>query len=221
MVPPFLAYHGVFTNDLNAVKEAARQCVLYRDVLSTEMGVWKHIVNAQEGANDLKDDPGLWSTSNGWAAAGMARVLATMRKSSFTAETADEQDSLLEITRRILDGVMTLDIDSSGLLRNYLDDRMWWGEVSGTALLAATVFRMDVLEPGVFGATYTDWAKRKMEVVSRCIDEETGIVRPVVNPLEEGQEKPLEGPSPEGQAFVVLMFAAWRDWDEHVSQGSY
>ncbi|KAF2132670.1 Six-hairpin glycosidase [Dothidotthia symphoricarpi CBS 119687] len=213
MVPPFLAFYGVFTDDVDTIREAVRQCELYRDVLSTATRAWKHIVNAQDGAEGLKDDSGLWSTSNGWVAAGMARVLATLQKSRFAGETADEQASLLKMIQQILDGVMVFDTDSSGLLRNYLDDETWWGEVSGTALLAATTFRMAVLKPGIFGTTYTNWAVRKMEVVSCCIDETTGIAQPFVNPLKEGQKTPLEGVSPEGQAFVVLMFAAWRDWN--------
>lgn len=212
MVPPFLAYYGIHTDDLEMVKQAVRQCELYCDVLCTERGILKHIVNAKNGSEEVKNDPGSWSTSNGWAAAGMARVLATMRKSQFAEETAHEQTLLLKSIQQILDGVMALDTDTSGLLRNYLDDDIWWGEVSGTALLTATTFRMAVMEPDVFGTTYTNWAMRKMEVVSRCIDVKTGVVRPVVNPLKERQEMPLKGVSPEGQAFVVLMFAAWKDW---------
>jgi hypothetical protein len=70
-----------------------------------------------------------------------------------------------------------------------------------------------VLEPGVFEQRYTDWAMVKLEAVGRHIDEATGIAAPVVNSLNEGQRTPLEGVNPEGQAFVVLLYAAWRDWD--------
>jgi hypothetical protein len=56
------------------------------------------------------------------------------------------------------------------------------------------------------------WACRKMEVVKGCVSDETGIVGPVVNPTRDEQRSPLEGVSPEAQAFVALLVAAWRDW---------
>ena len=212
MVPPFLAYYGVFTNDLGLVKEAVRQCELYCDVLGTAKGGWKHIVNAEGSDPDLKVDPGLWSTSNGWAAAGMARVLSSMRGSAFADETKDEQKSLVNMTKDILVGATSFDTDNTGLLRNYLDHDTWFPETSGTALLAATAFRMATLEPATFGETYASWALRKLNAVKQCIDENSGLVSPVVNPLKESQRTPLDGVSPEGQAFVVLLYVAWRDW---------
>ncbi|KAI4609705.1 hypothetical protein J4E80_008350 [Alternaria sp. BMP 0032] len=211
MVPPALAYHGVFTSDIGMVKESVRQCQLYCEVLGTSKGYWRHIANA-EGTGSVKSDDGAWCTSNAWAAAGMTRVLATLRKSQYESETANEQDVLLDMTKDILDGAIEADTDASGLLRNYLDDETWFAEVAGTALMAATVFRMAVLEPGTFGGRYVGWATRKMESVSRHLDEQTGVAAPVVNSLKEGQRTPLNGINPEGQAFVVLLYAAWRDW---------
>ena len=214
MVPPFLAYFGIYYDRFEYVKDAVTQCELYCKILKTESGCLKHIANAAgtEDGDGVKKDEGLWSTGNGWAAAGMARVLATLRKSKFAAETKEEQKALVHMTRSILDGAMYFDTDPSGLLRNRLDDETWFGEAAGTALIAATVFRMAVLEPEVFGERYTEWALRKMEVVKKCVDEDTGTVRPVVNPTTDDQRSPLDGVSPEAQAFVVLLYAAWRDW---------
>ncbi|KAL6712036.1 hypothetical protein ACN47E_003079 [Coniothyrium glycines] len=212
MVPPFFAYYGVFTDNIGHVHEAVRQCELYRDILKTESGPWKHIVNAEGTEPDLKTDPGLWSTSNAWAAAGMARVLATIQKSKYAAQMKSEQDSLVHMTKEIIDGAIKFDTDDSGLLRNYLDDDSWFGEVAGTALLAAATFRIAVLALGSFEVKHTDWAQRKVEIVSNFVDANTGIAAPVVNSLSEGQRTPLNGINPEGQAFVVLLYAAWRDW---------
>jgi rhamnogalacturonyl hydrolase YesR len=211
MAPPFLAYYGVTTNDVSLARESVRQCELYHDVLVTENGYWKHIANVDDVA-DVKKDDGAWCTSNAWAAAGMARVLATLKKGRFAEETADEQSSLLWMTKRILDAAVGADNDPSGLLRNYLDDESWFGEVAGTALMAATAFRMAVLEPDSFGKQYTIWASGKLDAVGRHIDPETGIAAPVVNSLNEGQRTPLDGVNPEGQAFVILCYTAWRDW---------
>jgi rhamnogalacturonyl hydrolase YesR len=178
-----------------------------------------HIVNAGKPAPGERegDDRGFWSTSNGWAAAGMARILATVRESKFTEHMQEMQSSLVDMIRDIVSGAMLLDTDGSGLLRNYLDDETWWGEVAGTALSAATAFRMTVLEPDIFGSKYTDWALQKMNVVGRCLNVDTGIASPVVNSLKESQRTPLSGPNPEGQAFVVLLYAAWRDWKTRTS----
>jgi rhamnogalacturonyl hydrolase YesR len=209
MVPPFLAYYSVFVGNQKYMHEAVRQCELYSKLLETENGCWRHIVNAEEGEGRKKDE-GLWSTGNGWAAAGMARVLATVRKSSFVMENAEKV--LVGMIQRIIDGAMTFDSDPSGLLRNRLDDETWFGEAAGTAMLAAAVFRMAVLEPSMFGERYTRWAVGKMEVVGESIDTETGIVGPVVIPTKDEHRAPLDGVSPEAQAFVVLMYAAWKDW---------
>lgn len=214
MVPPLFAYYGVYEDDEGLVREAVRQCCLYREILGTEKGLWKHIASVGEHTPGEReeDDEGLWSTSNGWAAAGMTRVLAAIRGARFVEQMQEEQRSLVEMIEGIVRGAIDEDTDDSGLLRNYLGDDTWWGEVAGTALLAATVFRMAVLEPDIFGTKYKDWASRKMDTVGRYIDIETGIAAPIVNALKESQRTPLSGPNPEGQAFVVLMYTAWRDW---------
>jgi rhamnogalacturonyl hydrolase YesR len=216
MVPPFLAYYGVYTQDVNMIREAVKQCCLYHELLGTETGLWKHIltVGVQAPGEREEDDAGLWSTSNGWAAAGIARVLATILGSDLGVQLRGEQRLLVELVEGIVRGAMAVDKDDSGLLRNYVDDETWFGEVAGTALLAATAFRMAVLVPSIFDTSYTDWALRKMDAVGQCVDLETGIAAPVVNPLKESQRAPLSGSSPEGQAFVVLLYAAWRDWRE-------
>lgn len=75
MAPPFLAYYGASVGDVGIIEEAVNQCGLYRDILQNDSGLWNHIV-----ANDSSQDIAPWSTSNGWAAAGMARVLATVMR---------------------------------------------------------------------------------------------------------------------------------------------
>lgn len=202
MVPPFLAYHGVATSDIGLLKESARQCKLYHDVLAQQSGPWLHIDSL---------DLALWSTGNGWAAAGMSRVLATMRKSPYNSQTTTEQSQLSGMIKNILDGSIAMDKDGSGLLRNYLNDTTWWGEISGTAILAATALRMAKLEPNNFGNKYVDWAAQKKEAVDKKINTGNGIVSPAINPLDWHDRGQYTKGSPEGQSFVVLMYAAWAD----------
>ena len=69
MVPPFLAYYGADTQNASILLHSYTQCQLYRQVLQLSSGgAWMHIMGPQNQ---------LWSTGNGWAAAGMTRVLAT------------------------------------------------------------------------------------------------------------------------------------------------
>lgn len=77
-VPPTLAYYGQFTSNTSFLLEACNQCSLYRTYLQDPTtSLWQHIVLGSY------QDYGLWGTGNAWAAAGMARVLATMQNGTY------------------------------------------------------------------------------------------------------------------------------------------
>jgi rhamnogalacturonyl hydrolase YesR len=61
MVPPFLAYYGVLTNNRSLVEESYNQIKLYRNYLrdANANNLWKHIVMGASGT-----DAGHWSTGN-------------------------------------------------------------------------------------------------------------------------------------------------------------
>lgn len=234
MAPPFLAYYAVHTSNLTLLQAAVEQCGLYRQVLQTpdNNGLWKHIVGP------MTPDPGLWSTGNAWAAAGMTRILATVMKSpdSLFATSKDKQwrrsaiGSLTTWIKEILDGAIDSPMDS-GLLRNYLDnvsgDGHGFGEISGSSLLAGVAYRMATLRKDIFASRYQrrgkfgigksqgkylDWA----EDIRTTLGQNghvtaNGTVTPAVNPLGWFDTTPYTAGSPEGQNFVVLMYAAWRD----------
>ena len=66
-----------------------------------------HIIGPQN------QDTGLWSTGNGWAAAGRTRVLATFLKSPFAQQLngsvqADVVEGLTGYIEEILDGATSL-----------------------------------------------------------------------------------------------------------------
>ena len=212
MFPPFLAYFAVSTNDMDLMREAVRQCSLYRDVLmikeGSTRGLWKHIVGPSEKADD-----GAWSTGVAWAAFGMARVRATITgwKPS-NKSLVKETEQLDKWIREILDAAILIDNDNTGLLRNYLGDDSWFGETSGTALLAATAYRMAVLRPDIFGQDkYVSWAHEKRQAVFDRVDDD-GFAMPQVNSLKHDSREPLKTGSAEGQAFLLLLGAAWRDY---------
>jgi rhamnogalacturonyl hydrolase YesR len=75
MFPPFLVYYPVNNNDTSLFFETTKQIGFYRDPLKLSTGAWAQIKGG-------KDEEGLWSSANGWAAMGMSRVLATIKYSS-------------------------------------------------------------------------------------------------------------------------------------------
>ncbi|XP_014560056.1 hypothetical protein COCVIDRAFT_90135 [Bipolaris victoriae FI3] len=226
MAPPILAYTGVSTHNPCLLHESVRQCESYCEILRTPSGAWRHIANLTSSSTPekVKQDSGAWTTSNAWAAAGMARVLATLLHSPFAAHTTAEQTSLVGMIKGIVDAARSVDTHPSRLLRNYLDDETAFAEVAGTALMAAAVFRVAGLEGAgeVLGGGYTAWATEKMRAVAQHVDVRTGVAAPVVNSLKESQQMPPGEINPEAQAFVVLLFAAWRDWSQaESSKGGY
>lgn len=121
MVPPFLAYWAVARGNVSVLQEAYDQCRLYRKYLRDPngSGIWRHI---QLG--DWQDD-GLWGTGrylffkrsqgvmvltssrnhfegNGWAAAGMTRVLATIQHSQYSSKFTAQMDDLASWINEIL-----------------------------------------------------------------------------------------------------------------------
>ncbi|KAM0723598.1 hypothetical protein Q7P37_000585 [Cladosporium fusiforme] len=210
MFPPFLAFYAVAANDLELMREAVRQCELYREILMIESGpkkgLWKHIVGPSE-----KADEGVWSTGAAWAAYGMVRVRATISAWRPSNETmSSEIQKLDQWIGEIFDGAIRTDDDDTGLLRNYLGDNDWFGETSGTALLASAAYRMAVLNPATFSQPkYLDWAHQKRQAVIDRVDP-NGYAYPAVNPLDHSSREPIRE-SPEGVAFLLILGASWRD----------
>ncbi|CZT21432.1 uncharacterized protein RCC_07295 [Ramularia collo-cygni] len=141
----------------------------------------------------------------------MARVSATVAawtesNSSLSSERAELHGWIAEI----VSGAIKTDTDESKLLRNYLGDDTWSGETSGTALLAATVYRMASIAPEIFATDeYLDWANEKRRAVLSRVDE-NGFVKPAANPYVSASRDAVEV-SPEGQSFLLLLGTAWRD----------
>ncbi|KAF5336403.1 hypothetical protein D9611_006535 [Ephemerocybe angulata] len=221
MVPPFLAYYAADKSDEDLLKETVKQCGLYRDILQTDTkesykGAWRHIIGPQS------QDTGLWASGNGWAAAGMTRVLATVLKAPVAEGKAWQKDAAAQLTgyiKEILDGAMGSQKDQD-LLRNYfqdIDGPHGFGEISGSSLLAAVAYRMAVIAPSTFTTKYITFADDLRKALGGNDKDgnphitSTGVATPAVNPLWWLDEKPFTAGSPEGQAFVVLMYAAYRD----------
>ena len=239
MVPPFLAYYGVATQDLHFLKEAVHQCQLYNDVLKIDVvletgdicrGLWRHIVSDPMTlpTGICCSDPEVWLTSNAWAVAGMTRVLATIVKwqpppdggvawSDYAKFADAAKDALVEIITSMLTCVVRQARDpESSLVKNYLDGPLSrsaeyaFGDTAGTALMSATVYRLAVLDPTTFARPdLLNWADVNWRVVSKHIDHK-GTAGPVADVSNVPSKGPVRQTS-EGQSMVLLMYSARRD----------
>lgn len=216
MVPPFFAYYGVMTRNRTLVEEAYNQISLYRSELVDDTGLWQHI---RMGSFE---DQGHWSTGNGWAAMGILRVLATIRGSEWSNTLKHQSADLEEWVKEIHDA-MWPKLTSQGLFYNYADDSSTFPDAASAALLAASTYRFSLIS-GIH--THLPSAERVHATLSIVGSNSSnpnaritpdGWLTPVVNPHsfhDEGSE------SPEAQAFVLQMHAAWADWVEDGSTGA-
>ncbi|KAH9850434.1 Six-hairpin glycosidase-like protein [Lenzites betulinus] len=237
MVPPFLAYYGVLTQNQTLVQQAYDQCRLYRQYLVDDEagGMWKHITL---GSNT---DSGHWSTGNGWAAAGMLRVLGTIQHSQYSGSMKSQAKDLTNWVAEIHTGIYP-HLRTNSLFGNYADDSGSFDDASSTAILASTVYRLAVLAGIHTHLPLAEQCRKALSAPSNSSSSSSSAststspaaasatstgtlahftsdmwLTPVVNPNQFG----IEGSeSPEGQAFVVEMYAAWRDWTAVGSPGA-
>ncbi|PTB38295.1 hypothetical protein M441DRAFT_146339 [Trichoderma asperellum CBS 433.97] len=200
---PFLAYLAVEQDDTSLMSVTVQQCGLQRAVLKGNNLSWQHIIGPQS------QDTGLWSTSNGWAGYGMVRVLHTLQKWSGSASMISQATQLKGWIKEILDGAMQSSLDD-GLLRNYLNDSSWFGEISGTSVLSAVAYRMAVNDPDMFPQSYITWADTNRKSLAKKQNSE-GIFSPAINPYDWHDRTQFTTGSPEGQAFTVYLYTAYRD----------
>ncbi|CAG7852733.1 SubName: Full=Uncharacterized protein {ECO:0000313/EMBL:CCA75834.1} [Serendipita indica DSM 11827] len=214
MVPPFLAYYGALHSNTTIMDEAFNQIRLYRDQLhdGESNNLWKHIVLGGSG-----EDGGRWSTGNGWAAMGMLRVLGTYKASSDLGSTYGQSISTLsDWVQEILDGMYaTVENSNTALFTNYADRPSTFRDASSTALIAAATYRLAVLTDGKYVSRIPDAERARRELSKYAGDagghiDGSGWLSPVVDPHNFGQQGEH---SPEGQAFVISMIAAYRDWN--------
>ncbi|THH32646.1 hypothetical protein EUX98_g1533 [Antrodiella citrinella] len=220
MVPPFLAYYGVLSNNQSLVSEAYNQVKLYRQYLgdSSAGGIWKHIVMG----STVPPDPGHWSTGNGWAAAGMLRVQGTIQNSPFPNNFKTEMSDLSNWVTEILNG-MYPHLRSDQLFLNYADNNSTFSDAASTALLASAAYRHALLNK--VHTQLPNAERSRLALVSPTNSSNSSLghfdqnmwLTPVVNPHQFG----IQGSeSPEAQAFVVEMQAAWGDWVRAGSPGA-
>ncbi|CDO68725.1 hypothetical protein BN946_scf184652.g52 [Trametes cinnabarina] len=204
MAPPFIAYYGALkggSGGLSLLKIAYKQCKLYRQYLRSSSGLWKHIVLGSWQDNHH------WGTGNAWAAAGMLRVLETIHHSKLASKMQSEQSDLKSWINEIVSASWKHQ-HTNGTLFNYIDESDSFADSSSTALLAAVTYRLASLTGD---NSHISAANKAYSLIKSSVDS-NGWLRNTVDPETFDTPSQPGSHSPEGQSFVLLLQAAYRDY---------
>ncbi|HOU13908.1 MAG TPA: glycoside hydrolase family 88 protein [Anaerolineae bacterium] len=189
MAPPFLAVAG-------QPAEAVKQIEGFRRLLwLPEKQLYAHIWDDGEQAFARKD---CWGVGNGWTAAGITRVIRAL-----PPEMADEKQRLIGYVREVIDGCLAHQ-RPDGLFHDVVDDPATFIETNLAQMLAYSIYRG--VKGGWLDAAYLVHADTMRAAAHRKVDA-FGLVQDVCGAPHFNSA----GTAPEGQAFFLLMEAAYRD----------
>jgi rhamnogalacturonyl hydrolase YesR len=184
--PPFLAATGFFD-------EALAQIEGYRQRLwNPEKKLLAHIWD--DGKWQFADG-NFWGGGNGWAAAGLARVIRSLPR-----DRDKDRERLAAFAREIVDGCLQHQ-RADGLFHDRVDQPATFVETNLAQMLAYAVYEGVV--GGWLPASYQEHADR-MRAAARAKMDAFGFVQGVCG--APNFDRP--GTSTEGQAFCILMEAA-------------
>lgn len=185
MLPPFLARAGYYW-------EAMVQLDGYWEaLLDREKGLLSHRWDDGERRFIRKD---IWGVGNGWAAAGMARVIG-MLPVGYEAQ----RERLIRRTRGLLDAALRFQRED-GLFHDVLDDPESFAEVNAGQMFAYAIYRGFC--EGWLSEDYLEPAERSFAAAAKRVDR-YGLVRDVCG----APRFDASGTAAEGQAFYILMYA--------------
>jgi rhamnogalacturonyl hydrolase YesR len=189
MVPPFLSISG-------HPQEAFKQIEGYRKILlNPERKLYYHIWDQDRQKYERKL---FWGVGNGWAAAGMTRVLRSLPDSM-----TEEKKIIAGYIKEVLDGCLKYQ-RKDGLFHDILDDPSTFVETNTAQMLAYTIFRG--VKGGWLDKSYLNYGLKMRKAAFSKVDS-FGLVQGVCG--APNFNKP--GTATEGQAFFLLMEAAYRD----------
>jgi unsaturated rhamnogalacturonyl hydrolase len=189
MAPPFLAVAG-------EPEEAVRQIEGFRRLLwNPEKQLFSQIWDEGRGDFERAD---FWGVGNGWAAAGMARVIEALPPTM-----SGVSERLAGYVREVIDGCLAWQ-RPDGLFHDVVDRPETFVETNLSQMLAYTIYRG--IQGGWLDAGYRRHADHMRQAAHGKVDE-SGLVRDVCG--SPNFDSP--GTATEGQAFFLLMEAAERD----------
>lgn len=143
------------------------------------------------------------------------RVYATIVNSDYASDFQSQSSDLAAWTTEIVEAAFALRAQD-GLLHNYLNESDTFTDAASTALLTSVAYRLaqfDLTNPTSSPISPTsDLVNQTRLTLYSRVDSQSGVLAPVTNPLDFGEQEPQGTPSPEGQAFMLLLESAWRDW---------
>jgi unsaturated rhamnogalacturonyl hydrolase len=189
MAPPFIAIAG-------HPDEAVRQIEGYRKILlNPDKKLYYHIWDQDRMKFERKL---FWGVGNGWAAAGMTRVIRALPESM-----QKEKVRIQGYVRELVDAFLKYE-RADGLFNDILDDPSTFTETNSGQMIAYTIYRG--VKGGWLDRSYLPAADRIRKAVHRKVDR-FGLVQGVCG--APNFDKP--GTATEGQAFFLLMEAAFND----------
>lgn len=192
MVPPFLAVAG-------HPQEAVKQIVGYRQRLyNPQKKLYYHIWDEDRQEFTRKF---FWGVGNGWAAAGITRVIRTLPESM-----TSEKVLLARYVSELIDGCLAYQRED-GLFHDILDDPSTFVETNTAQMLAYSIYRG--VKGGWLDKSYLKYANKMRLAAMKKVDK-YGLVQGVCGAPNFDHS----GTATEGQAFFLLMQAAYRDLQE-------
>jgi unsaturated rhamnogalacturonyl hydrolase len=189
MLPPFLAVAG--HND-----EAVRQINGYRKILlNPDKKLYYHIWDQDRQKYERKL---FWGVGNGWAAAGMTRVVRILPDAM-----AGDKKMITGYIKELIDAVLKYQRED-GLFYDILDDPSTFVETNSAQMFAYTIFRG--VKGGWLDNTYIKYAEKMRKAAHKKVDA-FGLVQGVCG--APNFDRP--GTATEGQALFLLMEAAYND----------
>lgn len=181
MLPPFLVSAGYY-------QEAVKQMDgFWKYLYNEDKGLLHHIWNTEKQAFEREM---FWGGGNGWALAGIARMLKTI-------PTEDLRENLIEKFTKLLDSCLVY-MREDGLFHDVLDDSTSFVETNFGQMCAYAIFT--AVKSGWLNSKYIEVAEKMRKVANLKVDD-LGFVQDVAS--MPGFHK--AGISPEGQAFYILM----------------
>ncbi|MCP5099708.1 MAG: glycosyl hydrolase [Chloroflexi bacterium] len=189
MAPPFLAVAGQVDDALRQIQGIKKR------LWHSDAKLYAHIWN--EDQNTLTRSAH-WGVGNGWVAAGITRVIRTLPESR-----SNDKQMLEYHVREVIDGCLVHQ-RQDGLFHDVVDEPDTFIETNLSQMLAYSIYRGVV--GGWLPASYKAHADEMRKAVYQKVDD-AGYVQNVCGAPTFDKA----GTAPEGQAFFLLMEAAWKD----------
>ena len=198
MAPPFLAVAG-------HPEEAVRQIEGYREYLwNADDRLYSHRWD-DENKRFIRRD--YWGVGNGWAAAGTTRVIRALPE-----KMTEEKERLITYAKEVIEGCLA-HMRDDGLFHNVVDDPSTFVETNLGQMISYSIYRG--VAGGWLDKSYVEPANRMREAARGKVDR-YGLVQGVCGVPDFDRSYV----APEGQAFFLLMEAAWRELAAHRSAGN-